>query len=180
MHIAINNNFLKTIIVGIKRLKMQKKVFQILSALVVCFLFQSFVSINKSYQTECVTLESDGYLTLKIWDSRKGQKYKSSQAQKDALHAILFSGVSSGTGCATQTPMLRNSENKENFKGIERRFFSRNGDWERFIRSNTIKTTLPSTIGAKNWKVYQVSVSKNELRKYLEEQKIIKSLTNGF
>ena len=76
--------------------------------------------------------------------------------------------------------MLRNSENKENFKGIERRFFSRNGDWERFIRSNTIKTTLPSTIGAKNWKVYQVSVSKNELRKYLEEQKIIKSLTNGF
>ena len=159
---------------------MQKKVFQILTVLIVCFLFQGFVSSNKSYQTECVTLKSDGYLTLKIWDSRKGRRYKSSQSQKDALHAILFSGVSSGTGCATQTPMLRNSEDQGNFKRIERRFFSRNGDWKRFIRSNTITTSVPSTIGVKNWKVYQVSISKNELRKFLEEQKIIKSLTNGF
>jgi len=39
---------------------------------------------------------------------------------------------------------------------------------------------LPANLGIKNWKVYQVSISKNELRKYLEEQKIIKSLTNGF
>ena len=49
-----------------------------------------------------------------------------------------------------------------------------------FTRSSDTETALPASLGVKNWKVYRVSVSKNELRKYLEEQKIIKSLTNGF
>ena len=49
-----------------------------------------------------------------------------------------------------------------------------------FTRSSTTETTLPTNLGIKNWKVYQVSISKNELRKYLEQQKIIKSLNNGF
>ena len=47
-----------------------------------------------------------------------------------------------------------------------------------FVSSNS--STLPSNLGSKNWKVYEVSVSKNELRKFLEEQKIINSLNTGF
>jgi len=39
---------------------------------------------------------------------------------------------------------------------------------------------LPAKLGVKNWKVYQVSISKKELRKFLEEQKIIKALNTGF
>lgn len=140
----------------------------------------SFSDNFKNYQTECVTLEADGYITIKIWDTQKGSRYKSNKAKKDALHAILFSGISGGNGCSTQPPILNKSEEQENFKKIEKRFFAKKGKWILFTRSSATESTLPTNLGEKNWKVYQVSISKNELRKYLEEQKIIKSLTNGF
>ena len=142
-----------------------------------------FLMAQKStngFQTECVSLETDGYVSIKIWDTKKGARYNAEQARKDAIHAILFSGISGGNGCATQPPILNKTEEQENFKSIQKSFFSKQGKWTMFTRSSTTETTLPANIGAKNWKVYQVSVSKNELRKYLEEQKIIKSLTNGF
>ena len=143
------------------------------------FLF-SMTLKYKSYQTECIIIESDGYVTIKIWDTKKGAKYKSEQARKDAIHAILYSGISGGGGCATQPPILNKSEELENFKKIEKSFFQKRGKWSMYTRSSNLETTLQSNLGMKNWKVYQVSISKNELRKYLEEQKIIKSLTNGF
>jgi hypothetical protein len=140
----------------------------------------SFSDNFKNYQTECVTLEADGYITIKIWDTQKGSRYKYNKAKKDALHAILFSGISGGNGCSTQPPILNKSEEQENFKKIEKRFFAKKGKWILFTRSSATESTLPTNLGGRNWKVYQVSISKNELRKYLEDQKIIKSLTNGF
>lgn len=144
------------------------------------FILLSFTSNNRNYQTECVTIETDGYVIIKIWDTKKGAKYNSEQARKDAIHAILFSGISGGNDCTTQIPILNKTEEQENFKTIENSFFAKKGKWSMFTRSSATETTLPANLGVKNWKVYQVSISKNELRKYLEEQKIIKSLTNGF
>ena len=143
-------------------------------------LFAFALKNNRGYQTECVTIETDGYATFKIWDTNIGAKYSQEEARKDAVNAILFSGISGSKGCATQPPILNKTEEQENFKTIEKSFFSKKGKWIIFTRSAATETTLPANLGAKNWKVYQVSVSKKELRKYLEEQKIIKSLNNGF
>jgi hypothetical protein len=143
------------------------------------FIFSSFNTSN-SYQTECVSLGTDGYVTLKIWDTREGANYSPKQARKDAIHAILFSGIAGANGCSTQPPILNKTEEQEAFTGISKSFFAKKGKWTIFARSSAVETTLPSIISNKNWKVYQVSVSKNELRSYLEDQKIIKSLSNGF
>ena len=64
----------------------------------------SFSDKLKTYQVECVTIETDGYVVLKLWDVKKGGKYKFEQARKDAVHFILFSGVSSINGCFNQPP----------------------------------------------------------------------------
>jgi hypothetical protein len=157
-----------------------KKIHTIYLTLIVTILSSFGIKNNRTYQTECVTLETDGYVTLKIWDTKRGAKYQPEQARKDAINAILYSGVSSGGGCATQPPILNKSDEQENFKAIEKNFFAKNGKWSMFTRSSATESTLPASLGLKNWKVYQVSISKNELRKYLEDQKIIKSLTNGF
>lgn len=143
------------------------------------FIFSSF-SIGNSYQTECVSIGTDGYLTLKIWDTRKGANYSQKQARKDAIHAVLFSGIAGYNGCSTQPPILNKVDEQEAFSAISKSLFARKGKWTIFARSSAVETTLPSVISNKNLKVYQVSVSKNELRGYLEEQKIIKSLSNGF
>jgi len=140
----------------------------------------SFAKNKRAYQVECVSLETDSYVTIKIWDTKKESKYKPEQAIQDAFHALLYSGIAGTNGCETQPPLLNKLEEQENFKSIEKNFFAKKGKWSMFIRSSTILTTMPESIGQKNWKVYQVSISKNELRKYLEEHKIIKSLSNGF
>ena len=158
---------------------MKKNLIILLQLLIICNLSFAQKSTN-AFQTECVTVESDGYITIKIWDTKKGAKYKPEQARKDAIRSFLYSGISGGNGCATQPPILNKTEEQENFKSIQKSFFSSKGKWSMFTRSSASETTLPASIGLKNWKVYQVSISKNELRKYLEEQKIIKSLTNGF
>lgn len=159
---------------------MKKNILQALIIVMSSLMLLSFASNNRNYQTECVTIETDGYVTIKIWDTKKGAKYKPEQARKDAIHAILYSGVSGSSGCSTQPPILNKTEEQVNFKSIEKSFFAKKGKWSMFARSSAAETTLPAKLGVNNWKVYQVSISKKELRKYLEEQKIIKTLTNGF
>ena len=56
---------------------------------------------------------------------KKGAKYKPEQARKDAIHAILFSGIFGGNGCTTQPPILNKTEEQENFKTIEKQ----KNDW---------------------------------------------------
>lgn len=145
-----------------------------------CLFFFSFTRDKKTYQTECVSIETDGYAVFKIWDTQKGANYKPEQAREDAITAILFSGIAGTNGCSTQPPILNNLEVQEKFKKIEKEFFARKGKWSTFTLSSAIDTTIPLNIGEKNWKVYQVSVSKKDLRKYLEELNIINSLKKGF
>jgi hypothetical protein len=140
----------------------------------------SFSGKNRNYQTECITIETDGYVIIKIWDTKKGEKYNPEQARKDAIHAILFSGISGSNACSTQPPILNKTEEQENFKKIKKNFFAKKGKWSMYTRSSATETTLPANLGVENWKVYQVSISRNELLKFLEEQNIIKSLNNGF
>jgi len=157
-----------------------KKLFFREFLIIISSVFLFSFSNGRSFQTECVSLETDGYVTIKIWDTNKGKSYNAQQARKDAVAAILYSGISGTNGCSTQSPILNKAEEQQNFKSIEKKFFSRNGKWIVFTRSSAVETTLPNSLGDKKWKVYQVSVSRNELRKYLEEQKIIKALNTGF
>jgi hypothetical protein len=133
-----------------------------------------------AYQTECVSLNTDAYVVIRIWNAKKGLKYKMSNARKEAIHAILYAGIAGGNGCSTQPALLNTPEDRTNFKAIEKRFFSKKGEWARFTRDAT-----DNSFGTKNdisatCKIYQVSIGKKDLRKYLEENKIIKPLNSGF
>lgn len=152
--------------------------YRLLLILIVCPLF--LLSKNRTCQTECVTFETDGYIIVKIWDTKKGAKYKAQEARKDAIYAFLYSGIAGGIGCSAQPPILLSLEDQDKFNAIKNTFFSRDGHWIQYTKNATTATSLPINLGPDNWKVYQVAVSKNEIRKYLENQKIIKSLNNGF
>jgi hypothetical protein len=156
-----------------------------ITLLIVMICFIQTITLSQktlaNYQIECVKIETDGYITVKIWDTKKGVKYLPEQARKDVLHAILYSGVAgSSNGCLSQEAILIKSEEIEKFKAMEKDFFSSNGKWSFYTRSSATETTLPENLGLKNWKVYQVSVSKDALKKYLEEKSIIKSFNSGF
>jgi hypothetical protein len=159
---------------------MKRKTFN-RSIVVLLILFScSFITNARNYQIECVSVQSEGYVTVKIWDLKKGKSYTYQQAQKDAVKSILKSGIPGINRCSMQPPLLSNSEEQKKFKKIEKKFFSNNGKWMDFTRSSTSVTSLPEIVGEKRWAVYQVSVSREALRKYLVEQNIIQALNSKF
>lgn len=122
------------------------------------------------YQINCLTIDNDGYVKLKITNLIKPLKYQIESASKDVIKAILYSGYTSAQ-CQTQKPLLLQPTDIENFKKIESNFFSNKGLWKTFIRNDS---------NEHNTSGFEVMVSKDQLRKYLEEKQIIKSLNNGF
>jgi len=142
--------------------------------------FLSDAHAQSSYQYECVSFGNDGYVTIKIWNPKKGSSYKFEQSRKDAIYVVLFSGIPSNNGCILQKPLLQKQEEQEKFKKLEKEFFKKNGIWTKFTGTAETESALPENLGSKNLKVFQVSVAKDLLRKYLEENNIVKPLNAGF
>jgi len=137
-------------------------------------------STSRVFQSECESLAKSGYIDVTIWDSKKGANYSIEQARKDAIHTILYSGIAGSKNCSSQPPILNSDEERSKFDKIQKDFFSKNGQWTRYTTSAKKSNAKPETVSDKNWNFYTVTVAKQELRKYLEEQKIINSLTKGF
>jgi hypothetical protein len=148
-----------------------------LKILVLSLVLLSCNAQKEFYSIECISVENEGYVKLKLLNYVKPTKFKIEDASKDAIKALLYSGYSS-TKCPTQKPLLKETTDLDNFKKIEKDFFSKNGKWKTFTRNSldidnvkTEKTTI---------KEFIIMVNKDQLRKYLEEQKIIKSLNTVF
>lgn len=150
---------------------------------VIILLFFAFIPFAQSqslYQNECTEISNDGHITLKIWNPEKGKKYKMEDAKKDAIRVFLFNGIASSKQCIGQKPLLQNEQEKSDFEKISRDFFNTNGTWQTYIHSSSFENTLPDKFGEKNWNVYQITVDRTMLKKYLEEQEIIKPINTGF
>jgi len=137
-------------------------------------------STNRFFQTECAGLSNSGYIDVFVWNTKKGVLYTIDEARKDAIYAALYTGVASGKSCVSQPAILRNEEERKNFERISKDFFSKSGHWTRFTANAQVSNITPSSSNDNSTRVYNVSVAKSDLRKYLEEHKIIKSLNNGF
>ena len=146
-----------------------KTIYNYLTVLIF-LLFINCSTKKELYQIDCVSLENEGYVKLKIANLIKPLEYQIESASKDAIKAILYSGYTS-IQCQTQKPILKQSADIENFKKIESNFFSKNGVWKTFVRN---------TPNEQNATGFTIMVNKDQLRKYLEEKQIIKSLNNGF
>ena len=131
--------------------------------MLVCF-FLACSAKKELYQVECFSLTNDGYVELKVSNLINPTEYQIEQASIDAIKAILFTGYSS-TKCQTQTPLLNSIEAKDNFKKIQSSFFSKKGPWKNFVRNSSGKNIENG---------FLIMISKEQLRKYLEDTKIIK------
>ena len=102
------------------------------------------------------------------------------QAKHDGVHGILFKGIVGGNGCNSQPPIVSPAELDAN-KAFFDNFFK--GDYERFVNLSSdgnISAKDRLKIGNKYKIGVTLSVNKNELRKYLESQGVIKKLGHIF
>lgn len=103
------------------------------------------------------------------------------QSKKNAIHAIIFTGITGNGPCDYKSPLSKNpsvyDENLEFFKN----FFKSGGVYAKYANLPTGRPERAIKMSKKEYKVETiVSVNESLLRKDLEKANIIKSLSSGF
>jgi len=136
------------------------------------------------YELEVVNEGAQGTYLIKIWSYSKRPQVALEQAKKNAIHGIVFKGYTGAGRIKGQKPLVQDPSAELTYEAFFKAFFADNGKYMKFVQLTTDGAIAPGDImkvGKKEYKVgIVVSVSKDELRKYLEAEKIIRSLSSGF
>lgn len=135
------------------------------------------------YDIEYARSAGDGMCQVKVWSYSKKTRIASEQCRKNAVHGVIFKGYASGDGSATtQRPLVKNGAALQEHAAFFEEFFLDGGPYRQFVSAVTDGSMEVKRVGEKKqYKVgVVVTVSKDQLRKYLEDNGIIRSLTSGF
>ena len=133
------------------------------------------------YEIVSMGTGSQGSALIKVYSYAKKEKDALELAKQNAVHGILFKGVAGTNGTASQ-PALVKPQEKENNQDFFDSFFD-NGDYQRYVSLSSDGIIDPKDrmkVG-KEYKIgIVVSVNKADVRKYLENEGIIKGLGSMF
>jgi len=137
------------------------------------------------YEIECVGIGKPGTKVIKVWSYSKKAKVATKQAQKNAVHGMVFKGYTGGgQGCTAQKALVSDPSVAEQKKEFFDNFFElEGGKYQKFVSHSADST--PEVIGVKikgyKYKVgVIVTVNTNALRKDLEAAGVVKGLSSGF
>ena len=117
-----------------------------------------------TYEIESVGVGADGTYAIRVWSYYKNAKMPLEVAKRNAVHAVIFKGTDAVT--ASDSVFFGN-------------FFQ--GEYQDYINSVASGSLRILKLRAREYKIgYVVSVAKDNLRKYLEDQGVIKGLSSGF
>lgn len=133
------------------------------------------------YDLEYARPSGDGVCQVKVWSYSKKSRIAAEQCRKNAVHGIIFKSYSTGDGTtASQRPLVKDPSVQQEKAEFFEEFFSDGGPYRQFVSAVTDGSQEVVKVG-KQYKVgVVVTVSKDQLRKYLESQGIIRSLGSGF
>lgn len=132
-----------------------------------------------SYDVVCAGSGSSGSYLIKVVAIVENSEDIGNEAvQKCAVHGVLFKGFIGGNGCTSQRAMLEGPDVELEHKDFFDSFF-REGLYKNYAM--VVDGSLRSERYLGNFKVSAViSVSKDQLRSYMERAGIVKSLSTGF
>jgi hypothetical protein len=152
---------------------MMKRLFKLNMILITFFGNHVFSQIPELrtgiYQVNCKSIQSD-LIEIEIWATKKPSKYRIERACRDAINANLYLTISSNF-CGSQTPLLSNSQEIQNFDKIKTAFFN-DGTWRMYVRNSSVISQEKGR--------YLISIDRKGLRKYLFVNQIISNLNKGF
>ena len=138
---------------------------------------------TRTWQYESICAESGGtessYL-IQVTSYVPDLKLALQQAKKNAIHAVLFKGITGNNlGCSTKDPLIRDSNYDSNFMYFED-FFYNTLQYNKYATAPSGSAESSETYkikGKKNFRVtFIISVNADEIRKKLEFDKIIQPL----
>jgi len=133
------------------------------------------------YEIECAGVGNAGTYLVKVWSYSKKPIVAFEQAAKNAVHGVLFKGFPASKECRQgQKPIAANPAVEQEQAEFFKNFFRDNGAYLKYI--NIAGNTATGTVKiGKEYKVSRIiSVAKDQLRKDLEDEGVIKGLSSGF
>lgn len=131
-----------------------------------------------SYEVESMGVGADGTYAIRIWSWWRNANMPVETAKKNAVHAVIFRGVPAGNGAAAQPALKTGALTPAETAFFDNFFLS---EYQRYINSVASGSIQVLKTGRNEYKIgYVVSVSKDSLRKYLEDNNMIKKLSSGF
>jgi len=135
------------------------------------------------YEIEAVGTGTQGTYQIKVWTYSKNAETAIEQAQKNAVHGIIFKGFPDVERVKGQKSLAQNPNIEQEKEEFFKDFFRDGGKYQKFItliNNGAIAQGDRIKIG-KEYKIgVVVSVNIAALRKDLEEAGVIKGLSNGF
>ncbi|MEL0244041.1 MAG: hypothetical protein VW955_06360, partial [Gammaproteobacteria bacterium] len=138
---------------------------------------------TKNWEYESICAESGGtessYL-VQVTSYVPDLKLALAQAKRNAIHAVMFKGISGNNlGCTTKDPLVSDSSYDSNFTYFQD-FFYNSSQYNKYATAPSGSAESSETYkvkGKKNFRVtFIISINVDELRKKLEFDKIIQSL----
>lgn len=137
------------------------------------------------YDIECQGIAKQGAKLVKVWSYSKNPKHAIASAMRNAVHGVIFKGYAGGgQGCTSFQPLVNDPSVEEANKAFFDKFFEEGGEYLKYVSAATDGSIAPGDrlkVSKREYKIgVVVNVMSDQLRKRLEKENIIKSLTSGF
>ncbi len=141
------------------------------------------ILIFSEYEVMCVSTGTQGTSLIKVYAYGKKSDMSDAiyEAKRNAVHALLFRGISTGTGCDTKP--ICSTDVLDKHKDFFSEFFKPNGRFLNYVNlssDGSIAANDRLRVGNRYKVGVVVSVNKDGLRKDLYNAGIIKSLGSGW
>lgn len=112
-----------------------QKVTTLFIALIVhiCSYGQGNYGGNYTFEIECLESELDGSITVKSWGNGKNFADAKDQAQKNAVNAVLFKGISDGKPGCPLSPLISDPRVREQKKEYFANFFRDDKGYAQYV-----------------------------------------------
>ena len=135
---------------------------------------------DNRYEIEMAEVGEPGTLVVKVWCYNKKPQISEDVAKMNAIKGVLFKGVSDSGRMKGRKALVE--DGYDNHKDYFDDFFKEGkyANYSRVALNNYVEQNILIKVG-KLYKIGKIVViSYNDLRKQLEEDKIIKGLNYGF
>lgn len=90
------------------------------------------VSGDYDYETECVSVEKNGFQIVKAWGTGMTEKEAVLNARRRAIDDILFMGIRGGKAGCSVRPIISNPNERSNQERYFMTFFAKGGSFEKY------------------------------------------------
>lgn len=134
------------------------------------------VNAYHDYAVECMGVEHDGSQTLRCTGRGRNKADAVEQAQKNAVRAVIFYGITDGRDGCNMRPLISEANAEEKYEEYFNIFFMDKGEYRKYVSAKDSKARSKTHSKSKTDCIYTVTtrVLRSELKARLKSDNVIK------